>query len=451
MGIVTLDDLYYMVSHIYSDQNSHRHVSATFAHFVEVCGMLSIHDRRKKREEITVVSSLCKALGWFFPLMAKFRVASIEELIFRKFPYVCPYCRKCPHNDAECKSVRGTEKTVNHKALIKKYEENLARKPASLDEWQAMFQSIYPRSAEDRSARSTLGLLEELGELAEAIRVFERHPKYFAGEAADVFSYIMGIANEHGLRMEQEKDIKFSFEAEFFKRYPGMCLQCGYEICVCPAIPDSTVGRMAKELDLQVFSNVFLSHPDIYQGRGQIVASNILDHLGGYAGLLNDFPIDRGEANDALVVLCLKLSEAMSRDSADISKALQSVALKAASSTSKAGSRRRSEEVEKAVAELTKLWPSIKFRISEIPDKNLGPISSKIEQLLNKTVATEILLVLANPKGTTPLRLQEEERAVREALKLSLHRDAIIELRKRNATIKAKKKGVPIVLYNHAE
>jgi uncharacterized protein with HEPN domain len=28
---------------------------------------------------------------------------------------------------------------------------------------------------------------------------------------------------------------------------------------------------------------------------------------------------------------------------------------------------------------------------------------------------------------------------------------AVIELRKRNATIKAKKKEVPIVLYNHAE
>jgi len=29
--------------------------------------------------------------------------------------------------------------------------------------------------------------------------------------------------------------------------------------------------------------------------------------------------------------------------------------------------------------------------------------------------------------------------------------NTFIELRKRNATIKAKKKGVPIVLYNHAE
>ncbi len=64
-----LDDLYKMVSWIYNDQNITRSPAATFGHFVEVCGMLTMHDRRKRREGgLTVTDALCKALGWYFPL-----------------------------------------------------------------------------------------------------------------------------------------------------------------------------------------------------------------------------------------------------------------------------------------------------------------------------------------------------------------------------------------------
>src|SRR5262245_53943539 len=146
--------------------------------------MLSAHGGSKKRETLNIEDVLCKALGWYFPLVAKFGVSSLEELLFRKYPFVCPYCREAPHQENICKRVRGTERTVDHLALSAKYGENLSRKPVTLDAWQAMFGAIYPRSLSE-NARSTLGLFEELGELAEAIRVFERYPKYFAGEAAD--------------------------------------------------------------------------------------------------------------------------------------------------------------------------------------------------------------------------------------------------------------------------
>lgn len=255
-----LDDLYKMTSHIFSEQNAQRSPATTYAHFVEVCGMLTIHNRSKKKEGIKIEDALCKALAWYFPLLARFKVSSAEDLIFRKFPYACPYCRLKPHKDSPCKTIRGTEKTVNHTALKKVYGENKALLPSTLDEWQEMFQEIYPRNAGDWTlARSTQGLFEELGELGEAVRVFDRYPNYFAGEAADVFSYLMGVANEHKLRLEQEEERTFSFEAEFIKRYPGLCVQCGYEICVCPHVPEATIGRMAKELkieDLEKFFNL---------------------------------------------------------------------------------------------------------------------------------------------------------------------------------------------------
>lgn len=63
MKDLSLDDLYMMVAHIYREQNAIRSPTATFSHFVEVCGMLTVHDRKKKREGATVVDALCKALG----------------------------------------------------------------------------------------------------------------------------------------------------------------------------------------------------------------------------------------------------------------------------------------------------------------------------------------------------------------------------------------------------
>jgi NTP pyrophosphatase (non-canonical NTP hydrolase) len=207
-----LDQLYKMVAYIYSDKNLDRTSAATFVHFVEVCGMLTIHDRKKRREGFDVSDALCKALGWYFPLLAKLRIASVEELVFRKFPDVCPYCRSKPHKEIDCKLVRGTTRTLDHPEVGRLFHANWERRPDNLDSWQKMFQDIYPRTVEERG-RSTIGLLEELGELAESLRVFEQHPKYLLGEAADIFSYIMGIANEHSINMAQEgKDFSFGDE-----------------------------------------------------------------------------------------------------------------------------------------------------------------------------------------------------------------------------------------------
>jgi hypothetical protein len=50
-----LDDLYKMIAYTYSEQNAHRPPSATFSHFVEVCGMLTIHSSEKKREGFTFI------------------------------------------------------------------------------------------------------------------------------------------------------------------------------------------------------------------------------------------------------------------------------------------------------------------------------------------------------------------------------------------------------------
>ncbi|WP_425615147.1 hypothetical protein NA78x_005044 [Anatilimnocola sp. NA78] len=400
-----LDDLYRMVASIYEEKNSQRPPTSTFAHFVETCGMLTIIDRKKKRDEITIVDALCKSLGWFFPLLARLRVTSVEELVYRKYPYACPYCRLVPHSDKQCKTTKGTEATLNHDALIVKYQENQHRRPSGLNEWQKMFDLIYPREASALgSGRSSLGLLEEIGELAEAIRVFDKYPKYFAGEAADVFSYIMGVANEFQIKQEMEGG-EFDFEKEFLLRYPGLCLQCGYESCVCPSVPESTVGRLAKELDLSP-TELFCSDMTKHLNKGREFGANLLDGLGGLPSVAGRLPLDRGETNRALVLLCFKLADEVEKRDSSLAINLRQAAMKTAADTRAAGSRGQSSAYQDVVNLLGSVWPLLD--LAAIPDDS--SMSARVGKTLRAT-SCRIGIVTALPKEFAAMRaMLDEER-----------------------------------------
>ncbi len=421
MNQLRLDDLYRMVAHIYGEQNALRSRSSTFAHFTEVCGMLTIHDRRKKREGVSVEDALCKALGWFFPLLAKAHVKSVEELVYRKYPYACPYCRKTPHDDMQCKSVRGTHATVDHEALRKTYAKNQGIRPISLNDWQKMFQNIYPRTV-DEHGKSTIGLFEELGELAEAVRVFDRYPKYFAGEAADVFSYLMGIANEHAIRLAQEEDRAFSFETEFLQRYPGLCTQCGFQVCVCPSVPQATVGRMAKELEIGSAEDFLQFDAEDAIKRGKAVASAVLERIGGYPGLLQSFPFDRGEANRALMFLCIRLADLVADTKPQIAERLRSAALTAGGMVTDAGAPQRTFEDQDLALLIRATWREVNSEKTDAVSLPETPLASQIANMLGKL---HVLFVCASPKGATPLRVNAELRAINEAVGRSRRSDDI--------------------------
>jgi nucleoside phosphorylase/NTP pyrophosphatase (non-canonical NTP hydrolase) len=400
-----LDDLYLMVASIYAEQNAHRSPSATFAHFVEVCGMLTVHDRKKKREDFDLEDALCKALGWFFPLLAKFRVASLETLVFRKYPYACPYCRQCPHKDSICKTTQGTKRTVDHAAVQAKHAQNSVRRPRDLNGWQQMFDDIYPREAATLgTGRSTMGLLEELGEFAEAVRVFEKYPKYFAGEAADVFSYLMGFANEHRVRLQLDNGADFDFEAAFLRRYPGLCIQCGHSVCICPSVPESTVNRMAKELDLAPVEELFSLDAAEADKRGRQTGSSLLQELGGLAAIAHQLPLDRGETNRAMVVLCLRLSDEVRARNARLAADLHEAAIRIATDAQMAGSRTHGDASAAVIEILSSVWPLLKLAV--IPEDNSLP--ARLGKLL-RAQTVRIGIVAALPKEFAAMRMMLEE------------------------------------------
>lgn len=421
---ISLDDLYVMTAQMYSQKNADRPVSATFAHFVEVCAGLTTQARQKRREALDFPGALCKALAWYFPLMAKLDVVSVEDLVFRKYPRVCPYCRSAPHREASCKLVKGTDSTVDHAALREKHRENASRKPITLDDWREMFNEIYPRSLSDvTSGRSIIGLFEEVGELAEAVRVYSRYPKYLAGEAADVFSYLMALASEYALQQEAEGNDTFSLQHEYLRRYPGLCKQCGYHVCICPPLPAATIGRMAKELDLHDGERVFGRDEDAASQRAAQVAERAVAELGGFHALLSvesEFPFDRGDANRSLVLLCLRVADAMSESDPDSANSLRSAAFRIGNFESAPGSASQDAAVAEALAAVRDV-PGALEALEANP-----PLSVSSEQGGRlSTGRWRVLVAFANPLDEGRLHTGREQREIEEAINSSPGRDNI--------------------------
>jgi nucleoside phosphorylase/NTP pyrophosphatase (non-canonical NTP hydrolase) len=393
-----------MVAHIYIDKNYERPALSTFSHLFQICGSFSTFIQNKKKEGLDFEDALCKALGWYFPLMAKFKVLSIEEIIYRKYPNVCPYCRQSPHNDKICKTVKGTMATVDHPSLIKKYKENQKKIPVSLNEWQEMFQKIYPRDIDDfKNGRSVLGLFEELAELEDAIECFEKKPKYLAGEAADVFSYLMGIANEYAIEVEKDGKI-WSFEEAFLKRYPGICIQCGNMVCNCPPVPESTIGRMAKELDLFPLDSVFNLDINELSKHGSTIANEVMDQFGGYSIVTENIPFDRGETNRALIVLCLRISENLKSVNKLLSEKFEEIAIKIGSEIKNPGSKRGFKWTDK-ILELFNQGISHKDLEIFKDDKT---ISGKLGRMFNEIMNIKIGIITALPKEFAAMKIMLE-------------------------------------------
>jgi len=414
---LSLDELYKMTAFVYHDANIGRSREATLLHFVEVCGMLTLIDRKKRRDRVDVPGALCKALGWYFPLLAKMGVNSVERLLFAKYPRVCPYCRKAPHVEQECKLVKGTEEVLSHGQVREITEKNWELRPGSLNGWQEMFGAIYPRSLNSGSGFSTIALLEEIGELAEAVRVFDRYPHYFYGEAADVFSYIMGLANEYSIACA-ERGERFDFEVEFLSRYPGLCVACGARVCICPTVPPATVGRMAKEMPLEVEP---ITNADEFDGAGRAVSQRVLENVGRVAGIATRLPYDRGDMNAGLTQLAFRLGYALEEQDKSMADRLIGLAIELGHEKRESGTEAHPITID--VLDLLKeAWLKVDPAIqSEIESGRLAI------DALTRIFDTNVLIVTANPRGGNDeaLRLDREISEIRQRIRLGNHRDRI--------------------------
>lgn len=92
-----------------------------------------------------------------------------------------------------------------------------------ISEFQQMIRELYIEKDEKRGVERTfLWFTEEVGELAEAIRT----GKNAGEEFADVFAWLVSLANLCGIDLEKEVG----------KKYPGFCVKCGSKPCRCEGV-----------------------------------------------------------------------------------------------------------------------------------------------------------------------------------------------------------------------
>ncbi len=308
----------------YLDRNFYRSAESIFAHLVEVSRGLSVAATKRRKRDLQPEEFLPKSIAWWLTLCGRAGVPNVEEMLWAKFPAVCPYCQRPQHDGRFCKENDATKKMVNWVEL--KEIGTRQKAPQTLAEWQQAFNNIYPREDSTSHETNIFRLSEELGELAEAVRVLPLAPQYFVAEAPDVFAWLMGFANQFDFdRGVSHFDYGTFLEAAMNKEYPGHCKLCERQVCKCPPIPAETLGRIANEAPLDVvlsrgglFSiqesvNLFRrSAIELAIGGKEVIATSdelkkisadtklILDRLSELEGLKPDFTVSLASALGAL-------------------------------------------------------------------------------------------------------------------------------------------------------
>ena len=246
----SLDEWYIAVNRLYLDRNFYRHPESIFAHLVEIVGGLSLLASDKNKPGVNNQGYIAKALGWWFALCGKMRIRSVEEMIWSKFPGMCPYCRLDSHNNAKCKLIKSKYGHPDWTEIQKVTQDRHHLRPKSLGEWLTMFNRIYSVTEGEGYAITFARISEELGELAEATRLFQIEPGYFFSEASDFFAWLMHLQALYLDKTQFDGDWGKQLEDAIWKQYPGICLDCGNEICSCPPVLKKTLGRIAHDMPI---------------------------------------------------------------------------------------------------------------------------------------------------------------------------------------------------------
>jgi NTP pyrophosphatase (non-canonical NTP hydrolase) len=258
----SLDDWYLAVNRLYLDRNFYRDEFSIFAHLVEVMGGLSLLSSGKEKEGVSPETFIPKAIAWWLALCGRVGVRSVEQMLWWKFPYACTYCQQPRCLGDECARrkldaaaaglpvpdwdrLEAIGRGVENRAVLE--GDVLRKRPRTLAEWCDMFGTLYPVTQTETYPPTFGRFTEELGELGEALRVFPIAPGYLLSEAADVFAWLMHLQHlvqrkapllERGLLLERS----------FAAAYSQGCKDCGAEVCACPPILPSTLGRIAHEV-----------------------------------------------------------------------------------------------------------------------------------------------------------------------------------------------------------
>ena len=202
------------IRHVYSLPNDRYFSLGDMLTNMQRFVMRGLKGIRKGDDEKTKVNLLI-ALSWFMSTMNRLHI-EIEDEIWKRFPYLCSYCGACP-----CVCMK---KKVNKRQKI---SINNKKRPKTLDQFQKMFNEIYPATARTLD-HTGVHLAEEIGEFSEAILTYRGAHKdedflKIELEAADLFSCVIGVFNSLDINAAKELSVMFSKNCHICKNTPCVC------------------------------------------------------------------------------------------------------------------------------------------------------------------------------------------------------------------------------------
>jgi diguanylate cyclase (GGDEF)-like protein len=163
--------------------------------------------------------------------------ANLEELLLVKYPRSCSYCCSLP-----CDCYSGTKPKLDSDAVRAKYLQESGKQSRSVADFQLMFRRIYEISwgvsGCDRGTEQAYQalnkiytrMIEEVSEVAEAVRFYHLYPANFDNELADYFAWWFAMASS--LHMVGTGP-QVNAEELLWSAYPGFCQSCTLSHCDC--------------------------------------------------------------------------------------------------------------------------------------------------------------------------------------------------------------------------
>lgn len=291
VGQMSLDDFVGVVASIYSAHDCHRSIwdvwCHTLHHAAGIVEQIRIGDHNELRKEIADFSL------WLFTAVLKLsgdlgvpkdgsetlqtsliRIRSTcSDLLWRKYPNLCPSCSaqraaadmkenasadllKCECRAHEARAKNKETRAADLRTVREHSVRVIAEKPASIDQWQKMFEGIFGKSLSTTTLTEiVLHLLEELGEASDAmVRVYSyTRDNFLAGEPnkrlltlesqlADVFSWLFSIVVKLDLSERDSKNNPITLSGIIWDRYgcnelhAFYCATCKNTRCSCPLV-----------------------------------------------------------------------------------------------------------------------------------------------------------------------------------------------------------------------
>jgi NTP pyrophosphatase (non-canonical NTP hydrolase) len=211
----TIKELQAFINEVYGLPNDRHFELSEMLNNIQRFAMRGIKGIRKNNVERTK-KNLIISFSWLLSTLNRLHI-NLEEETWKRFPYLCSYCGAMP---CECK-----DKKVQKRVYITDIDDS--KRPKTLNEFQKMFNDIYPSSTRTLE-HAGVHLAEEIGEFSEALMAYRNEKedsdfKRILVEAADYFSCLVGVFNS----------LNVDLASEIADLYSDNCHECHNSPCSC--------------------------------------------------------------------------------------------------------------------------------------------------------------------------------------------------------------------------